>query len=84
MAQRHESTGPPNRIVPRQATFPVRRPERTTYVTVPVDWPERIRYSGKTYVLTGKRGHRVSDEAQAAEYEAVKHPGRRPRRPSSA
>jgi len=44
---------------------------------VPVDWPESIRHGNRTYYLTGKIGHRISDQAQAAEFEAVDEEGRR-------
>jgi hypothetical protein len=67
----------PQGIVRRPVTFPVRRSEGTVYVTVPVDWPERIRHQGKMFRPTGKLGHRVSDKTQAAEYEAVDGEGRR-------
>ncbi len=62
---------PPNRIVRRLATFPVRFQNRIVHVTVPVDWPERIHHDGKAYYQTGKLGHRLGDRTQAAEYEAV-------------
>jgi hypothetical protein len=78
MARRDdEPAEPPNRIVRRLATFPVRFLNRTVHVTVPVDWPESIHHDGKTYYQTGKLGHRLGDQAQAAEYEAVDGEGRR-------
>lgn len=64
-------------IVERPATFPVRRPDGTVFVTVPVDWPQSIRHRGKSFHQTGKLGHRASDKTQAAEYEAVDGEGRR-------
>jgi hypothetical protein len=78
VAQRQDDAGePPESIVPRPATFPLRRPEGTVYVTVPVDWPTSIRHGGKVFYATGKLGHRARDMAQAAEYEAVDGQGRR-------
>jgi hypothetical protein len=72
-----DSDRPPNGFVRGPATFPVRRPEGTIYVTVPGNWPPSIRRNGKRYYQTGKLGHRRSDQAQAAEYEAVDGQGRR-------
>lgn len=66
---------PPNRIVTRLATFPVRFQNRTVHVTV--DWSQSIHHDGKRYYQTGKLGHRLGDQAQAAEYEAVDGEGRR-------
>ena len=77
MARPTDNTDPPGGIVPRPATFPVRRPEGTVYVTVPVDWPRSIRHGGKTFHQTGKLGHRAGDKTQAAEYEAADEDGRR-------
>jgi hypothetical protein len=78
MAQRQDDKEqPPGGIIPRPATFEVRRPEGTVYVTVPVDWPESIRHQGKAFHQTGRLGHRASDKTQAAEYEAVDGQGRR-------
>jgi hypothetical protein len=67
----------PNGIVPRPATFPLRRPEGTVHVAVPVDWPQSIRHGGKTFYLTGKLGHHARHKTQAAEYEAVDGHGHR-------
>ena len=67
----------PNGFVRGPATFPVRRPEGTVFVTVPVNWPPSVRHGGKTFFQTGKLGHRVGDQAQAAEYEAVDGQGHR-------
>jgi hypothetical protein len=77
MAREHDSTDVRGGIVPRPATFPVRRPEGTVLVTVPVDWPQSIRHDGKKFHQTGKVGHRASYKTQAAEYEAVDGEGRR-------
>ena len=77
MAQRHDrNEEPPDGIIPRPASFPVRRSEGIVHVTVPVDWPESIPHQGGTFHQTGKLGHRASDKMQAAEYEAVDEDGR--------
>jgi hypothetical protein len=68
---------PSKRIVRRPATFPVRFQNKIVHVTVPVDWPESIHHDGKTYYQTGKFGHRLGDQTQAAEHEAVDGEGRR-------
>jgi len=78
MASRNDDPDePPKRIVTRLATFPVRFQNRIVHVTVPVDWPESIHHDGKRYYQIGKLGHRLGDQAQAAEYEAVDGEGRR-------
>jgi hypothetical protein len=77
VAQQDDAGESPDNIVPRPATFPVRRPEGTVYVTVPVDWPRSTRHCGRTFCATGKLGHRARDNTQAAEYEAVDGEGRR-------
>jgi hypothetical protein len=68
---------PPSGVIRGPTTFPVRRPEGTVHVTVPVNWPPSIQHNGMTCYPTGKLGHRPGDQAQAAEYEAVDGEGRR-------
>jgi len=75
-APRHDNIDdPPDAITPHPATFPITPTAGTVHV--PVDWPGSIRHGDRTYNLTGKIGHRISDKAQAAEYEAVDEDGHR-------